>query len=194
MLDSTTLSVVLSNIVYKYTCNTPLYRKKTRAIALTNTSHVSSTRVNTSYITPASHMQIRTCGIMHYTHASHAMCATTQLSYLYTVMCEMIQTKIDPRQGGCLGLCTLVYETVIIIKLGHTLEARCTIEFDEQRYKRRSIRVLDATPARMQITQSQHIDNARIVISTTGLTLTECCQSVYCEGVSCCTATVIERH
>ena len=23
--------------------------------------------------------------------------------------------KIDPRQGGCLGLCTLVYETVILI-------------------------------------------------------------------------------
>ena len=26
-----------------------------------------------------------------------------------------VRVKIDPRQGGCLGLCTLVYETVILI-------------------------------------------------------------------------------
>ena len=87
---------------------------------------------------------------MHYTHASRAMCATTllslahlhlhhapsgacaQLAHIYTVMCVMILTKIDPRQGGYLGLCTLVYETVIWVILGHTLEARSTSEYNDQ--------------------------------------------------------------
>ena len=89
-----------------------------------------------------------------------------------------VRVKIDPRQGGCLGLYTLVYGTVKMKILGHTLEAPCTTEFDDQRYKRRSITVLDATPARMQITQSQRTDCARLVTCTTRLTLAECCQSV----------------
>ena len=167
------------------------------------------TRVNTWNTTPASRVRTRTCGTMHYTHAFRAMCATTllslahlhhapsgacaQLAHICTIMCVMILTKIDPRQGGCLGLCTLVYESVMLKIIGHTPEVRSTTEFDNQRYKRRSIGVMDATPARMQITEAQYTDYARIVISTTGLILTECCQSVQSECVSCCTAAVTER-
>ena len=152
-----------------------------KATAPSNTSHVSHTRVKTLTLhTP-------------HTSTSYTIKCMCTLSYLYTVMCEMNLTKIDPRQGGCLGLCTLVYETVLMVIFEHTLEAQCTIEFDDQRYKRRKIRVLDATPARMHITRSQRKAMQGKVISTTGLTLTECRQSVYCESVSCCRAAAAER-
>ena len=88
-----------------HTCNTPPQRTHARATALSNTFHVSPTRANTSITSPDSHVRIRTFGIMYYTHAFHAMCATTQLSlthlhhapsgacaqlsYPYTVMWEM---------------------------------------------------------------------------------------------------------
>ena len=43
-----------------------------------------------------------------------------------------VKVNIDPRQGGCLGLCTLVYETVILVLLGRTLEARSTTQYDDK--------------------------------------------------------------
>ena len=95
---------VLSNIVYKHTSYTSLYRRRTRATALTNDSCVSPARVCPSNTTLASHARTRTCGTMHYTHASLAVCATTLLSlthlhhepssacaqftHIYTVMCK----------------------------------------------------------------------------------------------------------
>ena len=98
-------------------CRAIRHRVHTRvwhiAISNTHTCHRTNklfTRVShTSKTIPAQHMRTRTCGTMHYMHASHAMCAPTllslkhlhhapsdacaQLTRIYTVMCEMVQTS-----------------------------------------------------------------------------------------------------
>ena len=108
------------------------------------------------------------------------MCAT-HISLHCHVRDDSNQDK--PRQGGCLGCCAWVHETVRVVWFRISQKVRSITEFDDHQYKRRSIKILDATPARMLITQSQRIDYARIVISTTGLTQTQWCQSVTVLGI-----------
>ena len=69
--------VVLSSIVYIHPCHTSLYRITHTSTILKKNSRISRTRAIKSNTTPTSCVPTRTCGTMHYTHASHAMCATS---------------------------------------------------------------------------------------------------------------------
>ena len=79
-------TVVPSTIGYSHTCN---------SAALTSTSILVSLHVRTHMISNVeSHVRTCTCGLMHYAHASHAMCVITMpltpSSKPYTVECTRI--------------------------------------------------------------------------------------------------------
>ena len=131
---------------------------------------------------------------MHYSHASYAMCATTQLSlthlhhapsgacaklsYLYTAMCEMNPTKTSQRQGDCLGCCAWVHKTVRRIESKYR---KYTIYDIILRWHSRAKRIntIDTMAARIQITRSQENRYARMCLGIMELTHTQYCQSVW---------------